>query len=222
MVVYAISVHVMHHRRIAQLGRLARCATSSSTAAGSSAGRSGGASSTSPVTCPERAFSTSTPTWRRPPGAGGRHPLPAADAFTAAASRAGIGAGVFVVAYGGMGGAERLWWLLRHFGHDDCAVLELDAWRGPLRTGEETPAPAEFVATPRTDDTVGADELAGRLGEPGLVVRRRARCPRGIAARRTRSTASRAASPARSTRRGTSHYPTTSRPVRWSPTAAPA
>ena len=31
-----------------------------------------------------------------------------------------------------MGGAERLWWLLRHFGHDDCAVMELDGWHGPL------------------------------------------------------------------------------------------
>jgi thiosulfate/3-mercaptopyruvate sulfurtransferase len=104
------------------------------------------------------------------PGVAGRHPLPSADAFTAAASRAGIGVGVFVVAYGGMGGAERLWWLLRHFGHDDCAVLDLEAWRGPLRTGEEAAEPAEFVAVPRTDDTVGADELAGRLGDADLVV----------------------------------------------------
>src|SRR4029453_15105667 len=53
----------------------------------------------------------------------------------AAASAAGVGEGVFVVAYGNMGGAERLWWLLRHFGHDDCAVIDLDAWRGPPRGG---------------------------------------------------------------------------------------
>jgi thiosulfate/3-mercaptopyruvate sulfurtransferase len=62
-----------------------------------------------------------------PPGAGGRHPLPAAEDFARAASQAGIGEGVFVVAYGNMGGAERLWWLLRHFGHDDCAVIDFDA-----------------------------------------------------------------------------------------------
>ena len=73
-----------------------------------------------------------------PPGEGGRHPLPGAEDFAHAASQAGIGDGVFVVAYGNMGGAERLWWLLRHFGHDDCAVLELDGWLGPLRSGEET------------------------------------------------------------------------------------
>ena len=87
-----------------------------------------------------------------PPGERGRHPLPEADDFAAAASRAGIGEGVFVVAYGNMGGAERLWWLLRHFGHDDCAVLDLDGWLGPLRRGEEMIEPAVFraEASPRT------------------------------------------------------------------------
>ena len=102
------------------------------------------------------------------PGARGRHPLPDAGDFAAAASRAGIGPDVFVVAYGNMGGAERLWWLLRHFGHDACAVIELDAWHGPLRAGEEEIAPAEFVPRPRSDDTIEADELAARLDE--LVV----------------------------------------------------
>ena len=56
-----------------------------------------------------------------------------------------IGDGVFVVAYGNMGGAERLWWLLRHFGHDDCAVLDLAAWHGPLRAGEEQIEPAALI-----------------------------------------------------------------------------
>jgi thiosulfate/3-mercaptopyruvate sulfurtransferase len=103
-----------------------------------------------------------------PPGEGGRHPLPEPGAFADAASRAGIGDGVFVIAYGSMGGAERLWWLLRHFGHDDCAVIELDAWRGPLRAGEEAVDPADFVPCPRAGDTIDADELASRLDE--LVV----------------------------------------------------
>src|SRR5207248_45603 len=65
----------------------------------------------------------------------GRHPLPTAGRFAAAASRAGIGEGVFVVAYGNGGGAERLWWLLRHFGHDDCAVVDVGSWHGPLTAG---------------------------------------------------------------------------------------
>ena len=102
----------------------------------------------------------------------GRHPLPSAERFASAASRAGIGPGVFVVAYGSMGGAERLWWLLRHFGHDDCAVLAggIDAWAGPLRAGEEEIEPAEFVPRERSDDTVAAAELARRLADPGLVL----------------------------------------------------
>jgi thiosulfate/3-mercaptopyruvate sulfurtransferase len=105
-----------------------------------------------------------------PPGPHGRHPLPAAADFALAAGRAGIAAGVFVVAYGTMGGAERLWWLLRHFGHDDCAVLDLDAWHGPLRAGAEEDEPRRFEPRPRQDDTVSAAELASRLAEPGLVV----------------------------------------------------
>jgi thiosulfate/3-mercaptopyruvate sulfurtransferase len=102
----------------------------------------------------------------------GRHPLPAAERFAEAAGRAGIGDGVFVVAYGSMGGAERLWWLLRHFGHDECAVLVggIDAWLGPLSQADETVEPAVFTPRERRGDTVSADELAGRLDDPNLVI----------------------------------------------------
>ena len=79
-----------------------------------------------------------------------------------------------VVAYdhGAAGGAARLWWLLRHFGHDDVAVLlgGIDDWAGPLRSGDEEIETAEFVPRPRTGDTVDAEQLAARLGEPGLAV----------------------------------------------------
>ena len=104
-----------------------------------------------------------------PPGPRGRHPLPDPELFAAAAGRAGVGDGVFVVAYGSMGGAERLWWLLRHFGHDDCAVLELDGWLGPLRAGEEEIEPARLTLRPRTGDAIEADELLERLDELVLV-----------------------------------------------------
>jgi thiosulfate/3-mercaptopyruvate sulfurtransferase len=102
----------------------------------------------------------------------GRHPLPSAERFAAAASRAGIGPGTFVVAYGTMGGAERLWWLLRHVGHDDCAVLlgGIDAWAGPLRSGVEAIEPAELLPRERADDTIDAAGLAGRLADPRLVL----------------------------------------------------
>jgi thiosulfate/3-mercaptopyruvate sulfurtransferase len=103
-----------------------------------------------------------------PSGTGGRHPLPEAEAFAEAMGRAGIGDDTFVVAYGSLGGAERLWWLLRHHDHDDCAVLDLEAWRGPLRGGDETAEPASFTPRPRGDDTASLEELAARRDE--LVV----------------------------------------------------
>ena len=108
-----------------------------------------------------------------PPVEGGaRHPLPSTAAFAEAAGRAGIGPGVFVVAYGTGGGPERLWWLLRHFGHDDVAVLAggLDAWLGPLAVGDEAVDPAVFEPRPRTGDTIEADEIAARLDDLSLVV----------------------------------------------------
>jgi thiosulfate/3-mercaptopyruvate sulfurtransferase len=116
-----------------------------------------------------------------PPGPRGRHPLPTAAAFAAAASRAGIERGVFVVAYGSLGGAERLWWLLRHFGHDDCAVIDLESWRGPLASGDEEVEPARFEARPRDDDTIEADELLARLNELVVVDARLASRWRGEA-----------------------------------------
>jgi thiosulfate/3-mercaptopyruvate sulfurtransferase len=103
------------------------------------------------------------------PGAGGRHPLPSGELFAEAAGGAGIGDGVLVVAYGSMGGAERLWWLLRHYGHDDCAVLELDGWLGPLRAGEERPEPQQFTPHPRRGDTIEADALQKRLDDLVLL-----------------------------------------------------
>jgi len=106
------------------------------------------------------------------PGERGRHPLPDSGDFAAAASRAGIGEGVFVVAYGVLGGAERLWWLLRHFGHDEVAVLRngIEAWRGPLSAGEEDIDAARFEPRPRAGDTIEAVELSARLEDPTLLV----------------------------------------------------
>jgi thiosulfate/3-mercaptopyruvate sulfurtransferase len=103
----------------------------------------------------------------------GRHPLPATERFADAASCAGI-SGVLVVAYdqGMTGGAARLWWLLRHFGHDDVAVLDggVAAWRGPLARGPEEIDPEPFAPRPRRGDTIDAHELERRLGEHGLAV----------------------------------------------------
>ncbi|MEA2467502.1 MAG: thiosulfate/3-mercaptopyruvate sulfurtransferase [Thermoleophilaceae bacterium] len=116
-----------------------------------------------------------------PPGTagGGRHPLPAAEDFAAAAASAGIGADSTVVAYdaAGEGGAARLWWLLRHFGHDDVAVLDggLRAWRaagGPLDDLPPRPwsSGAPFVPRERAGDMADAEELSGRLEDDALVL----------------------------------------------------
>jgi thiosulfate/3-mercaptopyruvate sulfurtransferase len=115
------------------------------------------------------------------PGAEGRHPLPSAEQFAAAASRAGIAAETFVVAYGSLGGAERLWWLLRHFGHEAVAVLDggVATWRdsgGELVPGEEPSAPGDFTPVEREGDTAGAEEIAaGLAGERLTLVDARAR-----------------------------------------------
>jgi thiosulfate/3-mercaptopyruvate sulfurtransferase len=102
------------------------------------------------------------------PGERGRHPLPAEGDFQRAARGAGIREHALVVAYdeAGEGGAARLWWLLRHFGHERAAVLDggLRGWReyrGPLRAGAERPQPGDFVARPREGDTVGPAEVSG-------------------------------------------------------------
>jgi thiosulfate/3-mercaptopyruvate sulfurtransferase len=102
---------------------------------------------------------------------GGRHPLPSADAFAAWASRAGIGPTTLAVGYDeGTGWAARLWWLLRHFGHDAAGTIAFRTWQGPLATAEELPAAAAFVPRPRDDDTATADELLARLGDERLVL----------------------------------------------------
>ncbi|HWH45829.1 MAG TPA: sulfurtransferase [Thermoleophilaceae bacterium] len=99
-----------------------------------------------------------------PPGPGGRHPLPDPDEFARAATRAGIAAGSRVVAYDdpSIGGAARLWWILRHLGHDSVAVLDggIDAWlaKGGMLERCDGPAPGSppFSPGPALDDAVEA------------------------------------------------------------------
>ena len=100
----------------------------------------------------------------------GRHPLPSRSGFAEVAGRAGI-ARASTLWPTGAGRWERLWWLLRHFGHNDCAVLAhgIEDWVGPLVGGEERIEPATFVARERSGDTIDGPELAERLGEVIVV-----------------------------------------------------
>jgi thiosulfate/3-mercaptopyruvate sulfurtransferase len=102
---------------------------------------------------------------------GGRHPLPRPDAFADAMSRSGIGEDTFVLAYDdGTGWAARLWWLLRHHGHDACGTFDVRWYAGPLTNEELRVAPARFEPRTRDDDTADADELLERLDDPSLVL----------------------------------------------------
>jgi thiosulfate/3-mercaptopyruvate sulfurtransferase len=118
-----------------------------------------------------------------PPGSDGRHPLPSAERFEKAMSRAGVDDQTLVVAYDdGGAGAARLWWLLRHFGHSSVAILDggFAAWAASGRAIEtgpgQRPEPTQFRAVPGQGDVVDADELRQAL-ERGAVHLLDARAP---------------------------------------------
>jgi len=105
------------------------------------------------------------------PAIGGRHPLPSDDRLVEVFSRASVGPDTFVLALDdGSGWAARCWWLLRHLGHDAAGTIDVRSYVGPLSTTLEQPEPARFVARPRSDDTVGAEEILARLDDPALVL----------------------------------------------------
>ncbi|QGN56984.1 sulfurtransferase [Nostocoides sp. HKS02] len=80
-----------------------------------------------------------------PPGPGGRHPLPTAQAVQAALRRCGAHDDSAIVVYdqGLSFAAARAWWVLRHFGARDVRVLDggLAAWvaAGGATTTEAPP-----------------------------------------------------------------------------------
>jgi thiosulfate/3-mercaptopyruvate sulfurtransferase len=115
-----------------------------------------------------------------PPGAGGRHPLPAPEAFQAAMRRAGARQGRPVVAYdqGQPGGAARAWWLLGWFGHPGARVLDggLPAWVAaglPLTTEVPDPEPGDLTARPGGRPVLDA-AAAAELAATGVLLDARA------------------------------------------------
>jgi thiosulfate/3-mercaptopyruvate sulfurtransferase len=111
-----------------------------------------------------------------PPGVGGRHPLPDPEQFVAAIRRAGISRASRVVAYDDGPGtaAARLWWLLRHYGHDDVVVLDggLAAWAKagrPVSTEPVHREPCDWVGTPGWLPVVDAGQAAA-LPAHGLLI----------------------------------------------------
>ncbi|MER5774093.1 sulfurtransferase [Streptomyces sp. NPDC002039] len=113
-------------------------------------------------------------------GLGGRHPLPDPEAFGAVMRRAGVRAGVPVVAYdGGQGwAAARAWWLLRWTGHTDVRVLDggLTAWtaaEGTVTTDTPTPTEGDFKPNPGAMEVLDADGAAA-LARSGVLLDARA------------------------------------------------
>jgi thiosulfate/3-mercaptopyruvate sulfurtransferase len=118
-----------------------------------------------------------------PPGAGGRHPLPAADHFSRAMRAAGVSTDWPVVVYDATAGlmAARAWWLLRYFGHPAVTLLDggLAAWTAagrPLAVGPRTPTPApgSFAADPGGMPVL---DVAGAAALPAHGVLLDARAP---------------------------------------------
>jgi thiosulfate/3-mercaptopyruvate sulfurtransferase len=118
-----------------------------------------------------------------PKGSGpGRHPLPSPRAFASVLGRFGITPTTCVIAYDDAGGAiaARVWWLLRHFGLINAAVLDggIGAWTeagGALVTEAPVIVPAPpMVLAPRTDvvDKLAVDRL--RSSPEALVLDARA------------------------------------------------
>ena len=102
---------------------------------------------------------------------GGRHPLPSDRHLETVFARAGIGPESFVLAIDdGSGWAARCWWLLRHVGHDAAGTLDLAHYVGPLSTENVESPPGDFESQPRTDDTIAAEEILARLGDPCLTL----------------------------------------------------
>jgi thiosulfate/3-mercaptopyruvate sulfurtransferase len=107
----------------------------------------------------------------------GRHPLPAPEAFAAAAGRAGIGPDTHVVAYDASGGAyaARLWWLLRYFGHTRVSLLDggWQAWQAggyPTEAGEAAVPPASFTPHPHPEMVIDAATVDGLRRDPRALL----------------------------------------------------
>ena len=105
------------------------------------------------------------------PADGGRHPLPTVEQLTEVFGRAGVGPTSFVLALDdGSGWAARCWWLLRHVGHDSAGTFDLRAYLGPLSSDEPVPKRAGFPPRLREGDTIAAEEILARLGDPALAL----------------------------------------------------
>ena len=106
------------------------------------------------------------------------HMVPTAERFASSTKALGVGDGHRVVVYDahGLMSAARVWWLFRHMGVRDVAVLDggLPKWRAEGREVEDAaPAPKERHLTARVQDRLvaGVTDIARavKLGSPQIV-----------------------------------------------------
>src|SRR5439155_14240030 len=109
------------------------------------------------------------------------HMLPVAAAFGAAMERLGIGSRDRIVVYDNSPTrtAARGWFMLRHFGAKQVAILDggLQKWLAegrPTGSGDPAPRQAHFEATER-DEVVTKQQLLAGYGLPWIDARGKAR-----------------------------------------------
>ena len=117
-----------------------------------------------------------------PPGAGGRHPMPAAADFERAMRRSGVSDERPVVVYDDAEStaAARAWWLLRYFGHPSVLVLD-GGFRAWTAAGYPVDPPSQayhgaigdFTARPGHLGLLDADGAAS-VARSGLLLDARA------------------------------------------------
>jgi len=109
---------------------------------------------------------------------GGRHPLPSRETFARRLQALGLNPGQQVVAMDRQGAnyCGRLWWMLKWCGHEAVAVLDggLAAWQaagGAVAEGASpAPHPGRFELQPARAETLAAQDIARRLGQPDLTL----------------------------------------------------
>ncbi|MFL6766145.1 MAG: sulfurtransferase [Sphingomicrobium sp.] len=109
------------------------------------------------------------------------HMLPSAKEFGAAMERLGVGSGDRIVVYDNspIRTAARGWFMLRHFGADEVAILDggFQKWTAEARSiesGDPPPRSARFAAAER-DQIVTKQELLAGAGLPWIDARGRPR-----------------------------------------------
>lgn len=109
---------------------------------------------------------------------GGRHPLPAREAFAAWLGSVGLTPATQVVVYDRQGAnySGRLWWMLKWVGHEAVAVLDggLQAWQaagGAIDTGlPPTLQAANYPLTQEKACLVTTKTIVDQLGRPAQTI----------------------------------------------------